>query len=133
MYTTLFLALATLAFIVLVAGVLYLIFDVRKTIISLRQFLETADGTLKTISEEVSLACKSVRDAADGVVGITSDVREVTGSARALGDNLKDVSAIVKLFSGELEGMATLFSGRLRGVRAGVAAALSVVQKGLWK
>ena len=133
MYTTLFLALATLAFIVLVAGVLYLIFDVRKTIISLRQFLETADGTLKSTSEEVNLAAKSVRDAADGVVGITSNVREVTGSARALGDNLKDVSAIVKLFSGELEGMATLFSGRLRGVRAGVAAALSVVQKGLWK
>lgn len=133
MYTTLFLGLATLAFIVLVIGVLYLIFHVRKAIISMRQFLETADGTLKSTSGEVNLTLKSVRDAADGVVAITSNVREVTGSARALGDNLKDVSAIVKVFSGELEGMTTLLSGRLRGVRSGIAAALSVVQKGLWK
>jgi uncharacterized protein YoxC len=133
MYTTLFLGLATLAFIVLVIAALYLIFDVRKAIISMRQFLETADRTLKVTSEEVTLTLRSVRDASDGVAAITSNVREVTGSARALGDNLKDVSAVVKGFSGELEGMSTLLSGRLRGLRAGAAAFLSVFQKGLLK
>ncbi len=133
MYTTLFLGLATLAFIVLVIGVLYLIVDVRKTIIFMRQFMETADSILKSTSEEMNLTLKSVREAADGITAITSEVREVTGSVSALGDNLKDVSAVVKVFSGELEGMSALLSGRLRGLRAGIAAALSVVQKGLWK
>ncbi len=133
MYTTLFLGLATLAFIVLVIGVLYLIVDVRKTIIFMRQFMETADSILKSTSEEMNLTLKSVREAADGITAITSDVREVTGSVSALGDNLKVVSAVVKVFSGELEGMSALLSGRLRGLRAGIAAALSVVQKGLWK
>ncbi len=130
---TLLFALITVAFIVLVVVVVYVMFDIRKAIISLRQFVESADKTLRVLTEETNLTLKSVRDAGEGITTITDDVREVCGSVRAIGDSLKGVSQTVRRLTGDVEFATSDLSARLCAIRAGIGAALSVIQKGLRK
>jgi hypothetical protein len=62
-----------------------------------------------------------------------SDIRELSGAARAVGENVKRVSENTKRLSNDVEGITSAVSGRISGIRAGVRVALSIIQKGLLK
>jgi uncharacterized protein YoxC len=130
---TLFLGVTTLGIVVLVVALILLLLELRKALRAARPFVETVEKSLPAAIEEANLALKSLKDATDGAIRIMSDVREVSGAARAVGENVKRASDNVKRLSDNLESITSSFSGKVSGIRAGVAAALSVIQRGLRK
>ena len=130
---TWFLGLIALAIVVLVAMVIYVMVDLRRLILSARRFLEAEEVSLPVTLKELSLALKSLRDATDGATAIMSDIGELSGAVREVGDGVRRVTANVKHLTNDLECISSAASGRISGVRAGVAVALSVLRKGMWK
>jgi uncharacterized protein YoxC len=130
---TWFLSLVALAVVVLAAVIIYVMLDLRKLIISVRRFLEAEEISLPATIKELNLTLKSLRDATDEATGIMNDIREMSGAVREVGDNVRCVTANVKHLSNDLSNITCAASGRISGIRAGVAVALSVLRKGLWK
>ena len=130
---TVFLGLCTLAILLVVAAAIYVLLDLRKVLRAARPLLEVAEKSLPAAIAEMNLTLKSLRDVTDEGIRIMSDVREVSEAARVVGENVKRASENVRRLSDDVEGITSSFSGKVLGMRAGVAAALSVIRRGLWK
>jgi uncharacterized protein YoxC len=117
----------------LVVIIVSALLELRKVMRSAQPFMEAAGKSLPAAIGEVNLALKSLRDVTDEAIAIMRDIREISGAARAVGDNVKRVGENVRHLSDDVEGITSSVSCRVSGIRAGVAAALFVIQKGLWK
>jgi uncharacterized protein YoxC len=130
---TLFLGLSTLALVILVAVVVCALLEILKVVRSLHPLMEAAEKSLPTAIGEVNLALKGLRDVTAEAIAIMSDIRELSGAARAVGENVMRVTENTKRLSHDVEGITSAVSGRISGIRAGVRVALSIIQKGFLK
>ncbi|MBA4390403.1 MAG: hypothetical protein C0399_05650 [Syntrophus sp. (in: bacteria)] len=121
---SIFLGLITLAFLVLVGFVIYFLYELKKTLISLRQHMATSEETLKSTTEELQMTLRSVRKITDDVGTVTDDVKEFSGSIRQIGENVKQISSVV--------GMVTTTSFiQVSGIKAGIKAGFGYFLKNI--
>jgi uncharacterized protein YoxC len=130
---TLFLGLSTLAIVFLAVLVICALLELRKIVRSARPFMEAAEKSLPAAIVEMNLALKSLREVTNEAIAIMSDIKELSGAVRTVGENVRRVSENTKRLSNDVEGITSAVSGRISGIRAGVRVALSIIQKGLLK
>jgi uncharacterized protein YoxC len=121
---SIFLGIITLAFLVLVGFVVYILLELKKSLISLRQSIATTEEILKSTTEELQLTLRSVRKVTDDVGVVTGDVKELSGSIRQIGENVKQISSVV--------GMVTTTSVvQASGLKAGIKAGFGYFLKNI--
>jgi uncharacterized protein YoxC len=113
-----FLGIITLAAVVLVAYVIYMILNLKRTLASLDRFIETTETTLQPALEELQATLKSVRKVTDDVGTLTDDIRHISGSVRNIGETMDQVSYAVK-------SAADASISETRGLKAGIRAGVS--------
>lgn len=118
-------ALMTVAFLIVVGFLIYVLLEMRKSAKALTEFLKTTEDSLKPALEELQLTLKGLRRVTDDVNKVTEDIKTVSNSARDIGQNLKKVSKLVNEVSSE-----TII--KVSGWRVGIRTALEVLLKNLF-
>lgn len=120
-----FLGIIALSVLALVCALIYVLFELKDTIRSLKEFIGKTDASLQPTLEELERALKSMRHITDNFGIVTDDVRILSGSIKEVGQNVQQVSRSIK----DVTKVCTL---NVSGLRAGAKAALSVLIKGLF-
>ncbi|RJQ40897.1 MAG: DUF948 domain-containing protein [Nitrospiraceae bacterium] len=115
-------ALMTIAFLIVVCFLVYVLLELRKSAKALTDFLTTTEASLIPAMEELRQTLKSMRKVTDDVNAVTEDVRLISGSARDIGQNFKKVSVLLNEVSAE----AII---KVSGLRVGIRTALEVLIK----
>lgn len=115
-------ALMTIAFLIVVCFLVYVLLELRKSARALTDFLRTTEDSLKPALEELQQTLKSMRKVTDDVNSVTEDIRLVSGSARDIGQNLKKISVLLN----EVSSDAII---KVSGLRVGIRTALEVLIK----
>ncbi|HTZ18255.1 MAG TPA: DUF948 domain-containing protein [Dissulfurispiraceae bacterium] len=111
--------------IVVVAAFVFFVYtatQLKKMAVRLDDFCRTTDERLKPVLEETEKTMKSIRVISDNIGAVTGDIREVTGAAADVADNIRAVSMIVT----DVREQVSL---RTHGIMAGIQAALGVLMK----
>ena len=115
-------ALLTIAFLIFVCFLVYVLLELRKSARALTDFLRTTEGSLKPTLEELQHTLKSMRQVTDDINSVTADIRLISGSARDIGQNLKKISMLLN----EAGSDAII---KVSGLRVGIRTALEVLIK----
>jgi len=114
---SIFFGLITLAILVLVGFIIYFLHELKKTLNSLMQYMETTEATLKSTTEELQMTLRSVRRITDDVGVVADDARMFSGSIRSIGESVKRVSGVLSIAS---TACVLQTSGIAAGVKAGL-------------
>jgi len=120
----LFYVLLAIAFVAAVCIFIAVMIELKATTRALRDFVRTADSSLKPTVEELQHVIRTMRSITDNVVDVTEDVKILSGSVRSVGENLKHVSELV-------EGATSSTVTEVSGLKAGIRAAKEVLLKNL--
>ncbi|OIO31276.1 MAG: hypothetical protein AUJ60_01775 [Nitrospirae bacterium CG1_02_44_142] len=118
-------ALMTIAFLIVVCFLIYVLLELRKSARALTDFLRRTEDSLKPALDELRQTLKSMRKVSDDVNSVTEDIRLISGSARDIGQNFGKVSA----FLNEVSSDAVI---KVSGLRVGIRTALEVLIKNLF-
>jgi uncharacterized protein YoxC len=118
--TTLLLSIITFACVVLVIVLIYVLLELRQATRKLEQFITTSEASLKPTLEELPGTIRSIRHIAENISTVTDDVKNLSGSVREVGEN-------IRLTSGYIEGIASSSSVQVSGLRAGIRAGFHVL------
>lgn len=118
-------ALMTIAFLIVVCFLVYVLLELRKSARALTDFLRRTEDSLKPALDELRQTLKSMRKVTDDVNSVTEDIRLISGSARDIGQNFKKVSALLN----EVSSDAVI---KVSGLRVGIRTALEVLIKNLF-
>jgi uncharacterized protein YoxC len=122
--TTLLLSIITLACVVLVIVLIYVLLELRQATRKLEQFITTSETSLKPIFDELPGTIRSIRHIAENIATVTDDVQTLSGSVREVGEN-------IRLTSGYIEEIASSSSVQVSGLRAGIRAGFNVLVNNL--
>ena len=122
--TTLLLSIITLACVVLVIVLIYVLLELRQATRKLEQFITTSETSLKPIFDELPGTIRSLRHIAENIATVTDDVQTLSGSVREVGEN-------IRLTSGYIEEIASSSSVQVSGLRAGIRAGFNVLVNNL--
>jgi uncharacterized protein YoxC len=112
----LFFGLITLAILVLTGFIVYIILELKKTIVSVKLSMESIEKVLIPTVEELQVTLKSVRKITDDVGVVTEGVKGLSGSIREMSENVKYVSEAVSTIT---KNSVVEVSGVKAGVKAG--------------
>ncbi len=126
-----FLGIITAAVVVIVVFVVRLVTKMTETAAAVREFLETTDRTVQEVAGEVTESMKSLRVITDGVGGVATDVKAVTGSFKDAGLAVHEVAASVKDIGKAVQDLGQETVASVCGLRAGLKAGLDVFVKNL--
>jgi uncharacterized protein YoxC len=118
--TTLLLSIITLACVVLVIVLIYVLLELRQATQKLEQFITTSETSLKPTFDELPVTIRSIRHIAENIATVTDDVKTLSGSVREVGEN-------IRLTSGYIEEIASSSSVQVSGLRAGIRAGFNVL------
>jgi uncharacterized protein YoxC len=118
--TTLLLSIITLACVVLVIVLIYVLLELRQATRKLEQFITTSETSLKPMFDELPGTIRSIRHIAENIATVTDDVKTLSGSVREVGEN-------IRLTSGYIEEVASSSSVQVSGLRAGIRAGFNVL------
>jgi uncharacterized protein YoxC len=118
--TTLLLSIITLACVVLVIVLIYVLLELRQATQKLEQFITTSETSLKPTFDELPGTIRSIRHIAENIATVTDDVKTLSGSVREVGEN-------IRLTSGYIEEVASSSSFQVSGLRAGIKAGFNVL------
>jgi uncharacterized protein YoxC len=118
--TTLLLSIITLACVVLVIVLIYVLLELRQATRKLEQFITTSETSLKPTFDELPVTIRSIRHIAENIATVTDDVKTLSGSVREVGEN-------IRLTSGYIEEIASSSSVQVSGLRAGIRAGFNVL------
>jgi uncharacterized protein YoxC len=118
--TTLLLSIITLACVVLVIVLIYVLLELRQATRKLEQFITTSETSLKPTFDELPGTIRSIRHIAENIATVTDDVQTLSGSVREVGEN-------IRLTSGYIEEIASSSSVQVSGLRAGIRAGFNVL------
>lgn len=116
----------SLAFLIVVCFLMYVLLELRKSSRALTDFLKNTEESLKPALEELRLTLISLRKVTDDVNSVTGDVRAISGSARDIGQNIKKVSMVLN----EVSSDAII---KVSGLRVGIRTALEVLIKNFFE
>jgi uncharacterized protein YoxC len=122
--TTLLLSVITLACVVLVIVLIYVLLELRQATRKLEQFITTSETSLKPMFDELPGTIRSIRHIAENIATVTDDVQTLSGSVREVGEN-------IRLTSGYIEEIASSSSVQVSGLRAGIRAGFNVLVNNL--
>lgn len=122
--TTLLLSIITLACVVLVIVLIYVLLELRQATRKLEQFITTSETSLKPVFDELPGTIRSIRHIAENIATVTDDVQTLSGSVREVGEN-------IRLTSGYIEEIASSSSVQVSGLRAGIRAGFNVLVNNL--
>jgi uncharacterized protein YoxC len=122
--TTLLLSIITLACVVLVIVLIYVLLELRQATQKLEQFITTSETSLKPTFDELPVTIRSIRHIAENIATVTDDVKTLSGSVREVGEN-------IRLTSGYIEEIASSSSVQVSGLRAGIRAGFNVLVNNL--
>lgn len=122
--TTLLLSIITLACVVLVIVLIYVLLELRQATKKLEQFITTSETSLKPMFDELPGTIRSIRHIAENISTVTDDVQTLSGSVREVGEN-------IRLTSGYIEEIASSSSVQVSGLRAGIRAGFNVLVNNL--
>lgn len=122
--TTLLLSIITLACVVLVIVLIYVLLELRQATRKLEQFITTSETSLKPTFDELPGTIRSIRHIAENIATVTDDVQTLSGSVREVGEN-------IRLTSGYIEEIASSSSVQVSGLRAGIRAGFNVLVNNL--
>ena len=122
--TTLLLSIITLACVVLVIVLIYVLLELRQATQKLEQFITTSETSLKPTFDELPGTIRSIRHIAENIATVTDDVKTLSGSVREVGAN-------IRLTSGYIEEIASSSSVQVSGLRAGIRAGFNVLVNNL--
>jgi uncharacterized protein YoxC len=122
--TTLLLSIITLACVVLVIVLIYVLLELRQATRKLEQFITTSETSLKPMFDELPGTIRSIRHIAENIATVTDDVQTLSGSVREVGEN-------IRLTSGYIEEIASSSSVQVSGLRAGIRAGFNVLVNNL--
>jgi len=122
--TTLLLSIITLACVVLVIVLIYVLLELRQATRKLEQFITTSETSLKPTFDELPGTIRSIRHIAENIATVTDDVQTLSGSVREVGEN-------IRLTSGYIEEIASSSSVQVSGLRAGISAGFNVLVNNL--
>jgi uncharacterized protein YoxC len=122
--TTLLLSIITLACVVLVIVLIYVLLELRQATQKLEQFIITSETSLKPTFDELPGTIRSIRHIAENIATVTDDVKTLSGSVREVGEN-------IRLTSGYIEEIASSSSVQVSGLRAGIRAGFNVLVNNL--
>jgi uncharacterized protein YoxC len=122
--TTLLLSIITLACVVLVIVLIYVLLELRQATQKLEQFITTSETSLKPTLDELPGTIRSIRHIAENIATVTDDVKTLSGSVREVGEN-------IRLTSGYIEEIASSSSVQVSGLRAGIRAGFNVLVNNL--
>jgi uncharacterized protein YoxC len=122
--TTLLLSIITLACVVLVIVLIYVLLELRQATQKLEQFITTSETSLKPTFDELPGTIRSIRHIAENIVTVTDDVKTLSGSVREVGEN-------IRLTSVYIEEIASSSSVQVSGLRAGIRAGFNVLVNNL--
>ncbi len=122
--TTLLLSIITLACVVLVIVLIYVLLELRQATKKLEQFITTSETSLKPTLDELPVTIRSIRHIAENIATVTDDVQTLSGSVREVGEN-------IRLTSGYIEEIASSSSVQASGLRAGIRAGFNVLVNNL--
>jgi len=122
--TTLLLSIITLACVVLVIVLIYVLLELRQATKKLEHFITTSETSLKPTLDELPVTIRSIRHIAENIATVTDDVQTLSGSVREVGEN-------IRLTSGYIEEIASSSSVQVSGLRAGIRAGFNVLVNNL--
>jgi uncharacterized protein YoxC len=122
--TTLLLSIITLACVVLVIVLIYVLLELRQATQKMEQFITTSETSLKPTFDELPGTIRSIRHIAENIATVTDDVQTLSGSVREVGEN-------IRLTSGYIEEIASSSSVQVSGLRAGIRAGFNVLVNNL--
>jgi uncharacterized protein YoxC len=122
--TTLLISIITLACVVLVIVLIYVLLELRQATQKLEQFITTSETSLKPTFDELPGTIRSIRHIAENIATVTDDVKTLSGSVREVGEN-------IRLTSGYIEEIASSSSVQVSGLRAGIRAGFNVLVNNL--
>ena len=123
--TQVWLALIVLILAVTAGFIIWLIIEVRKTMLSLNLLLKTTEESIKPTLDELQQTLRSLRNVSDDLNDVTSDIKTLSGSVRDVGTNIRAVTDVI----GHVTSLTTI---KASGLRAGVRAALGVLINNLF-
>ena len=122
--TNLLLSIITLACVVLVIVLIYVLLELRQATQKLEKFITTSETSLKPTLDELPVTIRSIRHIAENIATVTDDVKTLSGSVREVGEN-------IRLTSGYIEEIASSSSVQVSGLRAGIRAGFNVLVNNL--
>jgi len=122
--TTLLLSVITLACVVLVVVLVYVLLELRQATRKLEQFIGMSESSLKPTLDELPETIRSIRNIAENIAAVADDVKTLSGSVREVGEN-------IRLTSGYIEEIASSSSVQVSGLRAGIRAGFNVLVNNL--
>jgi uncharacterized protein YoxC len=122
--TTFLLSIITLACVILVVVLIYVLLELRQATRKLEHFISTTESSLMPTLDELPGTIKSIRHIAENIATVTDDVKTLTGSVREVGEN-------IRLTSGYIENIASSSSAQVSGLRAGIRAGFNVLVNNL--
>jgi uncharacterized protein YoxC len=84
--TTILLSIITLACVVLVVVLIYVLLELRQATRKLEHFISTTESSLMPTLDELPGTIKSIRHIAENIATVTDDVKTLTGSVREVGE-----------------------------------------------
>ena len=111
---------------VVLAALLIVLFEFRRTIQKLNEFLAKTEQTIPPMIEDMAVAARNLKDMTEDMDWAVRDVRQVTSAVKGLAGQVQDAADFVG---------QTVLKARasIEGVKAGFSAAFGLLGKNLLK
>ena len=114
------LSIITIASVVLVVVLIYVLLEVRQATRKLERFITMSEDSLKPTLDEFPGTVRSIRHIAENIETVTDDIKTLSSSVRDVGEN-------IRLTSTYIENIAASSSVRVMGLKAGISAGLNAL------
>lgn len=122
--TTLFLGIITLASVIGIIVLIFVLIELRQTIGRLREFITVTEASLKPTLDELPYTLRSIRRITENVSVATDDVKRLTASVRQTGENIHRITSYV-------DAVTSTSMIRMSGLRAGIKTGIGVLLRSL--
>jgi uncharacterized protein YoxC len=125
MANQIWLTLIGIAIVITAGFVISLIIELKKTVRSLNEFLQTTEASIQPTLEELQLTLKSLRNISENLNEVTDDMKTLSGSVRDVGLTIKHVTGVV-------EDITSSVAVKAAGTKAGIKTGLMVLLNNLF-
>ena len=97
--TNFLLGIIAICFLALFTLIALLLIELKKTTVTLRNFANTTENSIKPVLEELLVILKNTKGISDNINDITSDVKQFSLSVNEIGQKIRTVSGMMDIFA----------------------------------
>jgi len=128
-----FFGLIIFGIVVAVIIFIWVMLELRKAIIALKELVNTTENSLKPTVAELQETFKSFRNVADNATVVSGDIKVLSGALRDVGEDVKSVSGDIKHLTDFVDGITSSAVVEASGLKVGVKAGVWYFLKNLFK